>query len=278
MASFAKILAICSVLFLQMISEMKGQTVEPVENSFQGTRFVNAHSVNLAENGELLLLIQHRFGDVSGGYYELFGLDQASMRLGFEYGLGDYLNVGIGRSTWLKTFDAFAKAKFLQQTTDFPFSASVTLMGSVPTIRNFFPDEEVGFANKSSASASLQIARTMGRFALQVSPGYIKTGYLNEMNKDLSFFVGGLAASLSVTKKVSVNVEYLLAFKDHIDGENALSLGVDLDTGGHLFQLIFSNNQRMYEQGFYTNTTGKWSSGNIYFGFNLIREFTLKYY
>lgn len=247
---------------------------ERIENSFQGTRFVNSQSANLVEKGELQLLIQHRFGDISGGFYELFGLDQASMRLGFEYGFANNFNVGIGRSTWLKTFDAFVKLGIFQQTSDFPFSAVISTGGSLPTIRDYFPAAFDNFSDKASGNIQLHVAKTVGRIGLQVSPGYLKTGYLNDINRNLSVFTLGTSGSVSVSKKVAVNAEYLVPFSDEISGENSFSIGVDLDTGGHLFQLILSNNQRMFHQAIYTNTTGEWA-GSLFFGFNLIREFDI---
>lgn len=135
------------------------------------------------------------------------------MRLGFEYGLGKNLNVGFGRSTYLKTYDVYAKGRIAGQTETFPLSIGLVAAGSV-----------------------------------KISP------------------------------KVSANLEYLHPFTDELPGSNPLSLGVDVDTGGHLFQLILSNSQQIFTQGIYTATRGNWSDGKLFFGFNLIREFRIKYY
>lgn len=251
------------------------QEIEKIQNRFQGTRFVNDQSANLAEKGELLLLIQHRFGDISSGFYELFGLDQASMRLGFEYGFGDNINVGVGRSTFLKTYDAFVKIRLVQQSTKFPFTAVFTSGGSLPTIRNFYPESNDNFSDKVSGNFQFHLAKSVGKIGIQLSPGFIKTGYLVNTNQNLSVFTAGIGGSYAVSNKVSANLEYIFPISNEISGENALSLGIDLDTGGHLFQLIISNNQRMFHQALYTNTAGKWSEGNLFFGFNLIREFDI---
>lgn len=265
-------------MFYVLPAAMAQEETEPVKNSFKGTHFVNGQSVNLVQKGELHLHIQHRFGDISGGAYELFGLDQASMRLGFEYGFGNNFNLGIGRSSWLKTFDGFAKYSFAKQTSDFPFSAVVTLGGSLPTIRDYFPNEYDNFSDKFSWEAQLHLAKTMGKIGVQLSPGFLKTGYINTISQNLSVFTLGAGGSVIISKKVSANLEYLAPFNSDIPGENALSLGVDIDTGGHLFQLVLSNSQRMFNQAVYTNTTGEWAEGKLFFGFNLIREFKLKYY
>jgi hypothetical protein len=247
------------------------QEKEPVSHAFQGTRLVNAHSANLVEKGEMLLLIQHRFGDISGGLYQLFGLDQASMRLGFEYGFTENFTVGFGRSTYLKTYDAFGKVRIAAQNAGFPLTVAINAGGYLPTLRNFYPES----ADKFSWMAQLHLARTFGKVSFQVSPGYLSTGYLMGANKSLSVFTSGLGGSVRVTDKMSLNIEYLLNFNDEITNSNPLSVGMDLDTGGHLFQLIISNNQRMFDREVFTGATGDWTTGNLFFGFNLIREFDI---
>lgn len=268
---------IAGILTLLFAYSLSAQENPLVENSFQGTRFVNEQSVNLADHGELRLYIQHRFGEIDGGLYELFGLDQATMRLGFEYGLGKNLNVGFGRSSYLKTYDVFAKGRIAGQTENFPVSVAVLAGGSIPTLRSF-PENENNFSSKFSGNFQLLLAKTMGPVGMQVAPGYLKTGYLLFEEKDVSTFTAGLAGSVKLSPKVSANIEYLLAFTDELPGSNPLSLGVDVDTGGHLFQLILSNSQQIFTQGLYSDTRGDWGEGKLFFGFNLIREFRIKYY
>ncbi len=251
---------------------------ETTENAFQGTRFVNEQSVNLTDKGELLLFIQHRFGEIDGGLYQLFGLDQATMRMGFEYGFGHNLNIGFGRSTFMKTYDLYAKARIAGQTSSFPFTIAAVATGSVPTLRDFFPDEYNSFSDKLSGNFQLMVAKSFDKFGFQVSPGYISTGYLLTEQENLSFFTLGLAGSVKLSDKVSANIEYLPHFNSDLNTPKPLSLGVDVDTGGHLFQLILSNSQHMFSRGLYTSTMGDWSEGTLYFGFNLIREFRIKYY
>ncbi len=249
-----------------------------IKNIFQGTRFVNAQSANLAEKGKLNLSIQHRFGDISDGLYEFFGLDLATMRLGFEYGFGNNFNLGIGRSTYLKTYDGFAKVRFVQQSADFPATITATAEGAIPSIRNYFPDSHDSFSDKFTGAIQVQLAKTINNFGVQISPGYLNTGYLNTENTSYSLFTLGFGGSVKVSKKVSLNLEYLHSFNPDYSNTKPLSFGVDLDTGGHLFQLIISNSQQMFGQYLYTQTNGDWGEGHIYFGFNLIRQFRIKYY
>ena len=271
------IFLLSGILFIFSVNAQDNED-KKIEQAFQGTRFVNEHSVNLVEKGKLHLQIQHRFGEIDGGFYELFGLDQAAMRLGFVYGFGNNWNVGIGRSSFMKTYDAFGKVQIVRQTTDFPVTVAFTAAGSVPTLRDYFPGEYNNFSDKFSGNLQLHVSKTIGIVGLQVSPGYLSTGYLLSESENLSLFTAGFAGSVRISKKVSANLEYLTHFDSGYSSEKPLSLGVDVETGGHLFQLILSNSQRMFTKGLYTNTFGDWTEGTVYFGFNLIREFRIKYY
>jgi len=251
--------------------------VNTVPNIFRGTRFINGQSANLANEGELQLQIQHRFGDISGGMYEFFGLDQASMRLGFEYGFTKNFTAGIGRSTMFKTYDASVKFRIVQQSDKFPVTLATTIESSVPTIRDLFSEPNNKFSDKFSGDIQLHAAKTIGILGLQVTPGFLHTGYLLSEDNNFNMFTLGFGGSVKVSKKVSVNLEYLHHFEDKLEAKKPLSLGVDLVTGGHLFQLMITNSQAMFNQALYTNTFGNWSKGNIYLGFNLIRKFKLKY-
>jgi len=271
-----KLVTIISIILLTF--ELNAQEAEPVENNFMGTRLINGQSANLARNGELLLLIQHRFGNINGGFYEFFGIDQATMRIGFEYGFGNNLNLGFGRSSYLKTYDIFGKYRIIQQSSNFPITAVITTGGSFPIIKDYFPDPYNNFSDKVSGNIQVHIAKTINKFSFQVSPGFIRTGYLTEISKDISMFTTGLGSSFRISKDLTANVEYLLRFNSDVPGHNPLSLGIDIHTGGHIFQIVVSNSQHMYDQAIYTSAAGDWTEGSLFLGFNLIREFKLKYY
>ncbi len=270
---------IWSGLFFLMVLFAYAQEPEnnTIQNVFKGTRFINGQSANLAEAGELQLQIQHRFGDISGGMYEFFGLDLATMRLGFEYGVSKNFTAGIGRSDLLKTYDALLKFRLSQQSDNFPVTIVATAEGSIPTVKDLFPASKNNFSDKVSESLQLNIAKTIGILGLQVSPGYLHTGYLFIENNDFDLFTLGLGSSLKLSKHLSVNAEYLNPFESKLQANKPLSFGVDLSTGGHLFQLMVTNSQALINQGLYTNTYGDWGKGHIYLGFNLIRKFKLRY-
>ncbi len=254
------------------------QESEPIKNVFQGTRFINLHSANVADKNELQLFIQHRFGDISGGFYDFFGLDESSSRIGLEYGLFNNFNVGLGRSSYMKTFDGFLKYRILTQSTTVPLTITATAAGSVPTIKDLIPDEYRNFSDKASGNLQVHFARSFKKLGFQVTPGYIATGYIPVENNKYSFFTLAACGSAKLSKKVSVNLEYLHRFEDKIDYTNPLSASIDIDTGGHLFQILISNCQQMYDQAIITNPAGDWTEGHLFLGFNLVREFNFKQY
>jgi len=254
------------------------EEVEPVKNIFHGNRFINLQSPNVASKNELQLFIQHRFGDIKGGFYEFFGLDDSQSRIGFEYGLTKNFTIGIGRSSYLKTFDSFLKYRFFTQKASFPLTLTATASGSVPTICNYFPKEYNSFSELASWDVQLHISKSFKSLGFLVSPGFIRTGYILEENDSYSFFTLGVGGSVKLSKKISANIEYLQRFEDKIDYVNPLSASVDIKTSGHLFQIVISNAQQMYDQGIITNPEGDWTTGNLYLGFNLIRGFQFNQY
>lgn len=270
--------------FVVLVSGLTAQEEKkPVKNVFMGTRFINLHSANVPAKNELQMLIQHRFGDISGGFYDFFGLDYASMRLGFEYGITNDLNLGIGRSNYRKTFDSFFKYRFLEQSASMPIALTATITGSFPTIKDDLnPAEHGDFTEKASGNVQLHIAKSFKSSGFQVSPGYFGSGYFPDENNNYashSFFTLGFGGTARLAKKVTFNIEYLYRFEDEIENTNPLSASIDIGTSGHLFQIMLSNVQQMYDQGIVTNPSGgDWKEGHIFLGFNLIRAFNFKQY
>ena len=249
-----------------------------VIESFKGSRIGNGQSTNLPGNGELQMFIGHRFGKISGGFYEFFGLDQATMRLGFDYGFNDWLAAGFGRSTMEKTWDLYAKSRIVgQKTGGSPLNFTLYAAGSVNTLKNVYPSGNDGFGDRLSVTVQGLVSRKFKRFSLQLAPVYVHTFYDPRTSGSEHLFSAGMAASLRLTRFIDLTAEYYAAIvKPSYDITNPFTLGVDFNTGGHQFQLVFTNAQAMFEKGLLSNTNGKWTAGDIYFGFNLVRTFYMK--
>jgi hypothetical protein len=260
---------------------------EYVTGTFKGTRVINLHSVEQAAPGTLQLMIQHRFGAVNGGGYEFFGLDQATMRLGLEYGLHPRLALGVGRSTLEKNWDGYAKTKLLRQATG-PGAAPLSLsyFGSIvyrgindanPTLKN-------GSGYRFTYCNQLLIARKFSeRFSLELAPTWIHKNQVDFNADRNNIFAVGAGARLKLTRRSSINFEYIARIPpadrqapSYRDNNNSLSVGFDLETGGHVFQVHLTNSLSMIEKGFITENSESWDNGGIHLGFNISRDFLLK--
>lgn len=254
---------------------------EYVSATFKSTRVINGQSVMNPPKGELIFLISHRFGLLNGGPYEFFGLDQAFMRLGFEYGLTDRLAIGIGRSIYQKTYDGFLKYAILKQSTgsgSMPVSVSYFTSVSLNSLKWDNPDRENLFSSRLGYTHQVLIARKFSNdFSLQISPTLVHRNLVPTALDQNDVFAIGVGARYKLTQRLSLNIEYfyLLPGKTADDFYNSFSVGVDLETGGHVFQLHFTNSLGMFEKAFVTETTGDWLNGDIHFGFNISRVFSI---
>lgn len=249
--------------------------------TFKASRVVNGQSIENVGNGVLDLKILHRFGNISTGAYELFGLDQASMRMGLDYGVNKRLMVGIGRSTFEKQYDAFFKFKLIQQQTglkEIPVSVSMVSTIIYKSLKTNPNAEYITYSSdKYSYAHQLLIARKFNDyFSLQLSPTLIHYNIVATSNMPNDFKSLGISFRQRITKRVNFTTEYFYRI-DKLDGYyDPLTLGVDIETGGHVFQLHVTNSTGMTERTFINETTGSWGNGALRFGFNLTRAFTLK--
>ena len=250
---------------------------EKVSGAFKSTRVINAHSVEMLARGAMDFRILHRFGFISDGVKQLYGLDAASFRIGFDFGITDNLTIGIGRSTFRKELDAFVKTRIFQQTKGakiIPFSL-VTAVGYT-----LYTQEVVGSKNPSVVDRSAYYIQLIAgrkfssKFSLQLSPIFIHTNVPFVITDDRNIFAMGGGARFKVSKRTAITLDYHHPFGQFADNyTNPLSLGVDIETGGHVFQLHFSNATGLNERAYITQTTGNFFKGDVRLGFNLSRMF-----
>ena len=264
--------------------EQEASAKDPVNYTtaiFKTTRLINGHSIENVAKGVLDVKISHRFGTLNTGFYELFGLDNASMRMGVDYGITPYLMVGIGRSTFQKTYDGFFKLKLLRQSSglkNMPVSLSLVSTMAVQTLRWADPDRENYFSSRLSYTHQLLVARKFSEsLSLQLMPTFIHRNLAVRADEPNDLWALGIGGRQKLSKRVSVNVEYYYMLPgSKLDGTaNSLSVGFDIETGGHVFQLHFTNSTAMTEKNFISETTGKWDRGDVLFGFNISRVFTI---
>jgi hypothetical protein len=265
---------------LKLVGEDKPKK-EYVKYAFKSPRVINGHSMEFLAPGTLDFRILHRFGLVSQGFDNLFGLDQASMRMGFDFGLRRNLMFGFGRSTFKKELDGYVKYAPLQQSTgegSFPVTIAIvggmtmnTLPWADPTIKNYF-----------SSRLAYYFQTIIGRkisegFTLQLAPTLVHNNLVALQTQPNDIYAVGFGGRAKVSNRMALTWDYFYVVNGIEKGINyhPLSVGVDIETGGHVFQLHVSNAAGMNERAFITETTNSWSKGELRFGFNLSRVFQI---
>jgi hypothetical protein len=252
--------------------------------TFKGTRLVNGHTVETKAKGTLEFIFAHRFGAINGGLYEMFGLDDAYVRLGLDYGITDNLSASIGRNSVDKTMDGYLKYKLLRQSKGArSFPVTVTALGGtaykISPKKSAAPD---GFQNVDRLAyiGQLLIARKFTpKFSMQIMPTIVhRNAVFQYMEKNDQIAIG-MGGRIKVTKSVALTSEYYyrVGVPDNNTYHNTLGLGIDIETGGHVFQLVLTNTRGLTERAFITETEGDFGAGDIHLGFNVTRTFQLKH-
>ncbi|MET2986147.1 DUF5777 family beta-barrel protein [Aureibaculum conchae] len=245
--------------------------------AFKGLKIVNFESTKLAYDKQLYLVVSHRFGSVKTGIEDFFGLDQAVTRLNFIYGISDAVNIGISRSSYQRTYEGSLKYRLVRQKNNgFPFTIvgynSMTVNTSLS--KDVFPRLE--FKHRLAYVSQVLISRKLNNnFSLQLMPTFFYENLVKIDGQSNSQYVLGLGGRHKLTKRWSVNIDYGLHLNriENAPFKNPLSIGFDLETGGHVFQLHFTNAQPMNANGFLGEGIGDWGEGDVFFGFNLSRVF-----
>ena len=279
-------LLISNGLFSQdSLEDILGSTsssAKPISTTFSSTRIVNSHSVEMIPKGVGEFRISHRFGTIEEGFYDIFGLDQAKIRLGYDYGITDKIMVGFGRNSHKKVYDIFGRFSFLNQTIDnsTPITLQYLFASSMKTLRY---GKKIPFMQRFAQINQVLIAKKINNLSLQIMPSLMIHEY---EGYDKKIFSGvGAAARYLVGKRVAINIEYFARLRHNENGSqefnrifnenyNSLGLGIDIEAGGHGFQFHFSNTNTMNEQAFMFETDKTWEKGEICFGFNILREFS----
>ena len=258
------------------------ETTNYATASFKATRVVLGQSVENPKNGNLNFMIQHQFGSMAKGGYELWGLDQANIRLGFEYGITDWLGIAIGRASYNKTFDGTVKVKILRQSSG-KRKMPITLSYFGGTYYNSLkwenPDQTNYETSRFSFCNQLLIARKFNdRLTLQIAPTLIHRNLVATKEEEHDVISIAPSGRFKLTQRFSLNAEYFYLMPgytaDHF--EPAFNVGFDIETGGHVFQVYLTNAMGIQEPYFIAQSTEQWGKGQIHLAFNLYRTFVIK--
>lgn len=245
--------------------------------TFKGLKIVNFESTKLVAKKEFTFVVAHRFGSIENGLKTFFGLDDAVTRLNFIYGLSDAINISVSRSSFQKIYESAIKYRLTQQQNNgFPF----TIVGYNSILINTALDKanypKLEFKDRMGYTAQVLIARKVSsNLSLELAPTLFHDNFVLDNNQNNTQYALGMGARYKLGKRWSLNTDYgwHLNRSNTSPFKNPLSIGIDLETGGHVFQMHFTNAQAMNTNGFLGQATGNWSDGDIYFGFNLSRRF-----
>lgn len=272
------LILVAGVFFtLQSIAQDNG-----VGKTFYDTRVVNGQSVEMSNEGVMKFIIGHRFGRVNSGAYNFFGLDNSTIRLGFDYAIKKWLNIGIGRNSFEKTYDGFVKVRLMEQLKPGNKRPVTMVYHGSTAYRTLKPrTEDIPDYTENNLFFTHQLLvgkKITDRLSLQLMPTLIHRNLVDDTNESNDVFAAGGAFRYVVTKRFTISSEYYYVLPNQIGNQynNSLSLGFNLETKGHVFQFHLGNSRGMIEKFFVTETTGLWEKGDIHFGFNITRDFKLK--
>lgn len=251
--------------------------------TFKATRLLNGHSIERMQKGQLDFRIDHRFDKLNSGSYDFFGLDRGFVHLSLEYGFTNWFMIGIGRSAYQKTIDGFTKFSVLRQSKggrNMPISLSILLSGDYKGAKPVTALDSI-FVNRIAYASQILVARKLNeRFSVQLMPTYVHKNKVPHPDDSNDFYAIGAGGRMKLTKRFTFNAEYYYVLyptviSNSYEAYNPFSVGFDLETGGHVFQLFFTNAIWNTERGFITETTGSWLKGDVHFGFKISRVFPL---
>jgi hypothetical protein len=251
--------------------------------TFKATRIITGHSIERMQKGDLDFRIAHRFGKINSGAYEFFGLDYSSMHFGLEYGITNWMMAGIGRGTWNKSFNGFLKFSVFRQCSgekNIPVSISWLSSVYLNSLKWSDTSRTNYFSSRLSYCHQLMIARKFTRsLSLQLTPTLIHRNLVPDASVPNDVFSAGLGGRFKITKRTAVTFEYYYVFdRDKLgipQRYNPLSIGLDIETGGHVFQIFLTNSAGILENAYIADNTGSWMDGGIHIGFNISRVFSL---
>lgn len=262
----------------------RAQTNGPVDEVFWAPSIIHMSSVTNVPEGNLNFTIMHVFGIATNGIEDLYGLDgAANIRFGLDYGLSDRLSIGFGRARFDKIYDVRFKANLLRQTTSDSMPIELAVKGDVgiTTLENGFD-----FADRLSYFSSVLIARKFSdQFSLQISPmfSHLNTVFIERgindqiIEEENDHFAIGLGARYVLNDRWALTLEYVPVIGERSDNTlDAVSVGFDIETGGHVFQLFFTTSQWLTEQHMMARNVDDFFKGDFRFGFNVHRVFYLK--
>ncbi|MEM9341154.1 MAG: DUF5777 family beta-barrel protein [Bacteroidota bacterium] len=270
--------------FILLLSTTTQAQDKPIK-VFRDTRIVNGHSVEMSPKGTMKFIISHRFGAVNTGAEQLWGLDISRIRIGLDYAPMKKLNIGFGRSSEQKNYDFFAKYVLLSQNKASTVPVSLSFFTEASLVTSQALTEGLDFLNKLSYTYQFLIARKLhDRVSLQLMPTLVHRNFVSDQVSDNDLYSLGAAGRFQISKQIAFNLEYFYVLPDQLgpdllgnQRQDAVGLGIEIETKGHIFQLNLTNSQDFVAPFYIGETVGEVGNGDIHFGFNITRDFKVSH-
>lgn len=261
------------------MGQMKRERVKaniPVKAIFKAPNILLTNSVKNPYNNTLYMSIYHTFGPINSGVKEFFGLDvSANIRLGLDYGVNDRFSVGIGRTSYNKSIDGRVKYTLLYQRQNNNVPIHLSMAGDISiNTRPHAYQEPYTFSDKLGYMFMIMTARKFSdNLSLQISPVYAHFNKVFEGEKNDTYGLI-MAGRFKLTDHMAFAMEYIPQINKAKGNYNMFTVGVNIETGSHVFQLFISNTEYYNPQDILRYTRGNFWVGDIHFGFNVSRVFT----
>lgn len=281
------------------------KSVNRVTATFKTTKVISMQTPQTMGKGELDFRITHRFGNIgeesNGGVHTLYGWDAISdVRFSFDYGITRNLQIGVARNKMAENLDGAVKWRFLEQTTDnkVPLTLCVYSIASLSPVRkeqlyagadSTWAADSAKFAHRMVYTTQLVIARKFTPWlSVAITPSYTHRNYvlsrINASNLSVDendLFSVGAGIRLKISRSVSILADYFYVMSDYrknnpaVPYYNPLAVGIEIETGGHVFHVDFTNASGITENYLIPNSPDSWAKGGYKFGFNISRVFQI---
>ncbi|WP_299108196.1 DUF5777 family beta-barrel protein [uncultured Tenacibaculum sp.] len=265
-----------------LLKELQNETKQDLNYelpAFKAMQVGNLQSTKIADKGDFYLIVAHRFGPFSQGIDEFFGLDGANTKIQFVYSMWDGIQFGLSRDSFEKTYSGTAKISIKKQSKDFPLNLVGYGSLDIETASKSSVFPGIDFKDRVSITTQILASRRINKnLSLLIAPTFVRQNNLQQFQQtgdtNLNQFIIGLGGRLKISKRMSINADYALNLNRHSNSiyKDPFTVGLDIETGGHVFQLVFTNSNGSNDSGFLSRTQGQWFN-DVAFGFNIVRVF-----
>tara|TARA_B100000902_G_scaffold387508_1_gene431761 strand:- start:541 stop:1461 length:921 start_codon:yes stop_codon:yes gene_type:complete len=260
--------------------------------TFKTLQIANLQSTKMVEEKEFFMVVAHRFGYLKEGVREFYGLDQANTKIQFLYGINKRFQVGVSRDSYEKTYSGTIKIGIKKQSDSFPINLVLYNSMDINTLLNKLSYPGLLFFDRFAYTTQVLISRRFSeKLSMEIAAIYVRQNLI-DLNytknlilpsaSNLDFitepwnqYLMAVGGRYKFSKRISLNMDYAYNFSKNKNSLyfNPFTIGIDIETGGHVFQLLFTNSRASNDASFLTETIGNWLNGDVSFGFNIVRVF-----